>query len=198
MYSNARSKDLAGLLIRKLDKIIHGNHSITWEDAFNDPSPHRCKTCLNHLACFSGRQEEAIQRHRKEKKLTDLPCYNPHRFLVFTYHSSICLVYDTLTHAITDNHLWGYTSSTSRAIRWYLNALADHFPEAKLTAATIEEFITCFKHNKHNKHIKHKNIPHTNRRLTKLCRVNVDALFRFGKLPTNMLWNTVVSTTTDR
>ena len=51
-------------------------------------------------------------------------CYTRRRFVQFSYHHSVCLQFDLVSKEMTDNGYWGHSVTTSRAIRWYIEALA--------------------------------------------------------------------------
>lgn len=147
---NARSQDLARLLRntskrsstdRPAHDIINGNHRIAITAGRRAPAPDQCKGCPNHLACFAGRQDEAL---RRDGEWMLRPCHNERRFVEFYYHGSCCLVYDIQTGAVSDLGMYGYSVTTTRSIRWYLEAVADNFANG-LTGDRIGEIMTFFK-----------------------------------------------------
>lgn len=72
------------------------------------------------------------------------PCWEEQRFVEFYYHGSCCLVYDTQTGAVSDLGMYGYSVTTTRAIRWYLEAVADNYANG-LTGDRIGEIMKHFK-----------------------------------------------------
>lgn len=64
---------------------------------------------------------------------------------MFKYHGSLCLTFDVTQNRVNDWGYWGYSVTTSRAIRWYVEALADHH---YIAFSQIEEIINFFKKRK--------------------------------------------------
>jgi len=54
------------------------------------------------------------------------PCHTPSGLIEFRYHATICTTYDAANKRITDHGTRGWSTTTGRAITWYLQALAWH------------------------------------------------------------------------
>lgn len=139
---NARSRDLARLLSQtKCSEVLNGNHRIAITSGRQAPFPDLCKNCPNHLACFAGHQDEAL---RRDGEWMLRPCWEERRFVEFYYHGSCCLIYDMLTGAVSDLGMYGYSVTTTRSIRWYLEAVAENF-NTRLVNGRIGEIMQLFK-----------------------------------------------------
>lgn len=80
------------------------------------------------------------------------PCWEEQRFVEFYYHGSCCLVYDVQTGAVSDLGMYGYSVTTTRSIRWYLEAVADNYANG-LTGECISEIMKFFKKRRINQNV---------------------------------------------
>lgn len=98
-----------------------------------------CQRCPDSLRCFLvGKTidvNEAIAKH--------YPCVEQRQYIFFHYHGACCLTFDQKLKRVNDWGYWGYSITTSRSIRWYLEALLYHdFIDSQ---QTVEDAIKYFK-----------------------------------------------------
>jgi hypothetical protein len=133
---NKRCDDLAVALSR--GQCGNGNHRIkTGEGVLQRDT--WCQPCPDSLRCFLVGRTVDIQEAIAKK----YPCVATRRFILFYYHGSCCLTFDTQTKRVNDWGFWGYSITTSRSIRWYLEALLWHnYIDMQ---QTVEDAIKFFK-----------------------------------------------------
>ena len=101
-----------------------------------------CRGCVHNLECVLGGRVISYGQATQE----NMPCVNGknHR-IEFYYHDTLCLTFNLNTNEVLDHGLWGHSVTTSRAIRWYLGALAE---EGHIWPMHVDE---CAKLSKKNK-----------------------------------------------
>lgn len=137
---NKRIDDLEKAMRKPNGIHSNGNHTVRIIDGLRDfdPVDASCKACEHNLACMADKRP-----HESTLHTGGLPCVVQHGAIVFSYHGSDCLRFRTHTKEVTDHGMWGYSVTTSRAIRWYLEALF-YFGHID-SQARVEELITLFK-----------------------------------------------------
>ncbi|MHC4621184.1 MAG: hypothetical protein ACYTEQ_25840 [Planctomycetota bacterium] len=118
MAGNKRIDDLKEALEK--GKKRNGNHFITCTGGLEFPDMERCKDCDLNLGCLAvghvpHMTSHGVSRHR--------PCLIHGPAIRFYYHDSLCLSFSQFSKLVTDHGMWGYSVTTSRSIRWYLEAL---------------------------------------------------------------------------
>ena len=116
---NKRCDDLKVALLR--GECSNGNHRIkTGEGVLQRDT--WCQPCPDSLRCFLvGRTIDVHEAIAKK-----YPCVNDRKYIFFYYHGACCLTFDRDGCRVNDWGYWGYSITTSRAIRWYLVALRWH------------------------------------------------------------------------
>ena len=128
MKGNPRSADLAEMLRRGRTHYTNKNHSIDLLYGLRDPDTLLCHGCPLSLACLSGQRNDAHILH----SVPVYPCETADSLVKFTYHISVCFTVDLTNKRVTDHGMYGFSVSTSRAIRQYLDAARENFPELRL------------------------------------------------------------------
>jgi hypothetical protein len=117
--SNKRVDDFKAALAN--GKKRNGNHFITVsEEGPEFPDELLCKDCDRILACL------ALKQASGDVVLDQTcvrPCLTQGRTARFYYHDTLCLSFNMMNNLVTDHGYWGYSVTTSRSIRWYLEAL---------------------------------------------------------------------------
>lgn len=104
-----------------MGKKRNGNHFITVDDSGPEfPDMHRCNNCDRKLACLAMGQVTEVPIPNTA------PCVVSGRTIRFYYHDTLCLSFNIMNKLVTDHGYWGYSVTTSRSIRWYLEALFSH------------------------------------------------------------------------
>jgi hypothetical protein len=137
---NKRIDDLEKAMRKPNGIHSNGNHTVRIIDGLRDFDPAResCKQCEHNLSCLADKRPHESILHTSQ-----LPCVVEEGAIVFSYHGTDYLKFQTHTKQITDYGYWGFTVTTSRSIRWYLEALF-YFGHLD-SQATVEELITTFK-----------------------------------------------------
>jgi hypothetical protein len=104
--------------------------------AFNPAQP-GCANCELNLDCLRGKEINAHTAHLDRRA-----CAIDNNLIHFQYHATVCLTYDCTQQRITDHGQYGRSVSTSRAIRWYLEALQENsiIPYHVDTGALVKTF----------------------------------------------------------
>ena len=138
-----RREDLAKAL-KKCTSVTNNNHNISFSFGLERPDWELCTGCPHGLECNSGADHISVghcridgERHGPHPymgwdpiqygELKDLPCCAPPDkggAILFEYHGSICTSFDRAGRRFTDMMMWGHSITTTRAIRWYIDALA--------------------------------------------------------------------------
>ena len=135
-HHNKRCDDLRVALQR--GHCSNGNHSIKIGEGVVQKNVH-CQGCPDSLRCFLVGKTIDVQ----EAMQKNYPCVDDRRYLLFHYHGACCITFDRKTKKVNDHGYWGYSVTTSRSIRWYLEALFYHgFIDAQ---QTVEDAIKFFK-----------------------------------------------------
>lgn len=134
--TNKRCHDLR----HALDKgsYSNGNHMInTGAGLIQDAV--RCQNCPDNFRCFlAGKTIDPYDAIHK-----NYPCVDERRYIQFHYHGSCCITFDRRQKRVNDWGYWGYSVTTSRSIRWYLEALLyEGFIDS---SQTVEDAIKFFK-----------------------------------------------------
>jgi len=119
--TNKRSDDFRRAAANKNGKFRNRNHTIKFFDGCRPPNFSSCKHCELALRCAAGKRVTVPEARDHQRE-----CYTGRRYIDFSYHGSICLRYDIFTGKMSDLGMWGYSETTSRAIRWYVEALVDN------------------------------------------------------------------------
>jgi hypothetical protein len=132
--SNKRCDDLHVALAQ--GHCSNGNHRITAGEGITHGE--WCQTCEDSLRCFLAGKMIDVQEAVNKKR----PCVQQAQFIYFYYHNALCLTFDKQRRRVNDWGYWGYSVTTSRSIRWYIEALAYH---DFIPYDTVEPAITFFK-----------------------------------------------------
>jgi len=116
--SNARVEDLRAALTCQNGIWNNGNHCTQVSPGVRTPDVSMCHECPRMLYC--------INLGTTQPDTPDRPCTQIGLIFKFSYHGTVCLTYTTRPRQVTDHGYWGYSVTTSRAIRWYLEALMHH------------------------------------------------------------------------
>lgn len=144
--SHNRSVDLAKLLSmrsRSKTRVVNGNHIVELAYSFAPPSFELCNGCKYALQCLSSEQMDThtiLNEH--------MPCVYPMQDVKFYYHETVCLVFNKVNVRVHDDFMYGYSVTTSKNIRYYLEALEDNFEYLKLNRYKIETIIKIFRADK--------------------------------------------------
>lgn len=120
---------------------VNGNHSVDLIKGCYPPTRYTCSGCELSMKCLLAGHQITHEEARKENR----GCYTRRRFVIFRYHGSTCLQLDRHLDTLQDFGYWGYSVTTSRAIRWYLEALAER---GYIAPMHIEPAIKHFKQRK--------------------------------------------------
>jgi hypothetical protein len=119
---NRRIDDLRKTL--RTGRDVHNkNHTTVIRNgvrAFDGAHP-GCINCELNLVCLSGRPVDHFQAHYDKRS-----CAVQNTVIQFQYYTTVCLSYDITQQHITDHWQYGRSVSTSRAIRWYIEALKEN------------------------------------------------------------------------
>lgn len=77
----------------------------------------RCAECDRKLACL------AMDCVTQVPIPNTAPCLTQGKTIRFYYHDTLVLSFNMMNKLVTDHGYWGYSVTTSRSIRWYLEAL---------------------------------------------------------------------------
>jgi len=119
---NKRIDDLARALRTGKDT-FNKNHTTMVRDgvrAFDAAHP-GCVNCELNLVCMSGRAVDPHQAHYDKRS-----CAVENTVIHFQYHATVCLTYDITQQRITDHWKYGLSVTTTRSIRWYIEALKEN------------------------------------------------------------------------
>lgn len=140
---NKRCDDLRVALSR--GHCSNGNHMIKIGEGVIQKNDW-CQGCPESLRCFLVGKTIDVQEALQKA----YPCIDDKRYILFHYHGACCITFDCKTKQINDHGYWGYSVTTSRSIRWYLEALFYHgFIDAQ---QTVEDAIAYFKKRKPDVH----------------------------------------------
>jgi hypothetical protein len=131
---NARCRDLKQALdkgkFRNRNHLIKVSPEIVQQNAW-------CQTCPESMNCFLAGKTIDLDRALQK----GYPCVSHQGYIFFSYHDSCVLTFARAPLRVNDWGYWGYSVTTSRSIRWYLDALAHHgFITPKSVEAAIEFF----------------------------------------------------------
>lgn len=133
--SNKRVDDLRVAMSNSSGEQRNGNHRTVVNPGTPIPDVTLCHDCSRMLYCIT-----------KGVSLPDTPerpCTQVGLVFKFHYHDSCCLTFTTRPKQITDHGMWGYSVTTSRSIRWYLEALYyHHYLDSQ---ETVNELCKTFK-----------------------------------------------------
>lgn len=118
----------------------NGNHTIIAGDGLKQDAKW-CRDCPVNMRCFLIGQKIDIAMASANR----YPCVRQAKTLIFKYHGATCLVFDVLENRVNDWGYWGYSVTTSRAIRWYVEALVEL---DYIEFGRSEEIINFFKKRK--------------------------------------------------
>lgn len=138
--SNARCEDLRKALTSGTYK--NKNHYISVAPGVQKDAAW-CQSCPDGLRCFLVGKSIDI----REAVTKQYPCVKQQKYILFRYHGAACLVFDTDANKMNDWGYWGYSITTSRAIRWYVEALADN---GFIQPNQVEPALTFFKARANN------------------------------------------------
>jgi hypothetical protein len=150
-----RTKDLRQARNSAHGSCTNGNHRTEideplWPQA-GYPDMQRCQGCALWLLCNTAGEPKPPSElfgspHvdiSLEQEIAKYPCLRFTKRIRFYYHGTCCIELDVRNRKITDHHKYGYSVTTSRAIRWYLEALND---EGYLASRTqVDTLIKAFK-----------------------------------------------------
>jgi hypothetical protein len=153
MYREApRTRDLRKALHSQNGHCRNGNHQVTVDEPLwpqsGFPDLQKCATCELLLACNSAGDAQppdhlfSSQGSATEAEIAKYPCLRYTRRIRFYYHRTCCIEVDVNARELIDHGTYGYSVTTSRAIRWYLQALRD---EGYLSSSRVEELLKIFK-----------------------------------------------------
>jgi len=133
---NRRIDDLAEALIKGEKQ--NGNHRIVCTPGPFYPDMERCAPCDRSLGCLAlGR----VLFDKAQPLTAKRPCIADGPTIHFYYHGTLCL--SCASHIVTDHGMWGHSVTTSRSIRWYLEAL---FSQGYIDSRTrVDELCHHFK-----------------------------------------------------
>lgn len=115
---NKRCSDLRVALQR--GRCTNGNHTIVAGEGILQRAEW-CQACPDSMRCFLVGNTVDVQEAVDKK----YPCIQQQRYIFFKYHGACCLTFDQQTQRLNDWGYWGYSVTTSRSIRWYVEALVD-------------------------------------------------------------------------
>lgn len=145
MRSNKRIDDLKEAL--RNGKKRNRNHYIVCTGGPEFPDMERCKDCDLNLSCLAKGHVPHATMHGTHDLSAQRPCIAQGATIRFYYHDTLCLSYNQMSKLVTDHGMWGYSVTTSRSIRWYLEAL---FHEGFIDSqARINELCKTFKVRPH-------------------------------------------------
>ncbi len=119
---NKRIDDLARAL-RTGEDVHNKNHTTMIRDgtrAFDATHPD-CIHCELNLVCLSGKEINWFTANTYKRACATGRC-----LIQFQYHATVCLTYDRMQNRVTDHWQYGRSVTTSRSIRWYLEALQEN------------------------------------------------------------------------
>lgn len=138
--TNARASDMR----RALEKGEHHNknHRVVVTPTM-EPSTEWCPSCPESMRCFLADRRIPVQQAIDNK----YPCMLRERQVLCFYHDSLILGFNSHTNIVNDYGFWGYSITTNRAIRWYVEALADN---DMIPLGAVEPAINYFRRRHHN------------------------------------------------
>jgi len=119
---NARIGDLAKAL--RTGKDVHNkNHTTMVRDGTRafDAAHSDCVHCELNLVCLGGKEINWFTANADKRACATGRC-----LIQFQYHATVCLTYDRMRNRVTDHWQHGRSVTTSRSIRWYLEALQEN------------------------------------------------------------------------
>lgn len=137
-----RRDDLAHVL-KTSKSVSNKNHDISLHFGLKRPDFKLCANCPRSLECHAGPDNIHVTwkdicgaRYTPMPYSLDsglgiqgplprgvLPCWEARATILFSYHGSLCSVFDRVGQRYTDMGMWGHTVTTNRAVRWYIDAL---------------------------------------------------------------------------
>lgn len=119
---------------------INGNHRTEVITRTPPPLEEACPVCPLRLVCTSVGPER--NRHPGRHCQTVITAK-------FFYHGTCCLTFDERERTLDDHGYWGYSITTSRAIRWYVQALWDN--DLLYDVKDVERSLLYFRKRKNTK-----------------------------------------------
>jgi len=130
-----RTRDLRQALRSRKGECKNGNHRTEIDDPIvpvpGYPDLQKCEGCELLLKCnSSGVAGPPWQSSRDREAPDNQPleyyrCLRETKRIRFYFHGTCCVELDIKAQRVTDHSTYGWSVSTGRAIRWYLEALDD-------------------------------------------------------------------------
>lgn len=122
----------------------NGNHLIRLREGPHFPDAERCADCNLNLSCLAiGHIPTRSVSTPQPLNIQSRPCIAYGETIEFFYHDSLCLSFNTMSKVVTDHGMWGYSVTTSRSIRWYLEAL--YYEQYIGSQTHVDELCKLFK-----------------------------------------------------